>query len=154
MIGLVQRLLHGFVRIMTGRQQVSRSARGLAAAPSPSTPRCRADHAQQLTGFPSCSASARRIVYSVLGLAVGVEQRAPVIATIRGAWRTPLSETAHHACTVIRHNACVTYRWFRSACDDVTLLMATVLLFPLAILVMGAPIALCVRGALAILRRL
>jgi hypothetical protein len=32
--------------------------------------------------------------------------------------------------------------------------MATVFLFPLAILIMGAPIALCVRAALAILRRL
>jgi hypothetical protein len=43
---------------------------------------------------------------------------------------------------------------FRSVCDDVGVLMATVLLVPLAILVVGAPIAFCVRAAIELLRRL
>jgi hypothetical protein len=48
----------------------------------------------------------------------------------------------------------VTFRSFQSACDDVGLLMAAVFLFPLAILVIGAPIGLCVRVVIDILRRL
>jgi hypothetical protein len=48
----------------------------------------------------------------------------------------------------------VTYRSFRSACGDIGLLMAAVFLFPLAILVIGAPLALCVRAVIDILRRL
>ena len=70
------------------------------------------------------------------------------------AWQTRLSESAHRTCSDLRHNAYVTYRSFRSACGDAGLLMAMVFLFPLAILVIGAPLALCVRAVIDILRRL
>ncbi|HVZ24165.1 MAG TPA: hypothetical protein VG871_24000 [Vicinamibacterales bacterium] len=46
----------------------------------------------------------------------------------------------------------MTYQSLRSACDDVGVLMAAVFLFPLVILIVGAPIALCVRAAIEILR--
>jgi hypothetical protein len=51
-------------------------------------------------------------------------------------------------------DAMMNYRAFRSACDDAATLMATVFLIPVAILIVGAPIALCVRAVVEILRRL
>jgi hypothetical protein len=46
----------------------------------------------------------------------------------------------------------VEYRTFRSACGDIGLLTVAVFLFPLAILVIGTPVALCLRAAIAIFR--
>ncbi len=48
----------------------------------------------------------------------------------------------------------MTYRSFRGACDDIGLLMATVFLFLLVILALGAPLAFCVRVVIDMLRRL
>ena len=50
-----------------------------------------------------------------------------------------------------RDNTRVKYEAFRSVCDDIGVLMVTMFLVPIAILILGVPIALCVRAAVAIL---